>query len=288
MNNSVDSHARSMSIRAKANYLAKKTGISPQAALQAYFTERFLARLSRSEYASSMIIKGGTLMSSLLGIAERTTMDIDATLIGSPGNEAGIRSVVEKICCINADDGITFSVNEIEQIRKDDEYGGFGFSLIATLGTIRLSIGIDVTVGDTITPAPTSFDYKHVLDDDNPIRLLAYTTETLLAEKLQTLLKRGAMTTRPRDFYDIYKIEASGRYDGGLLVLAVEATFRNRKSESLLPRRYQILETIRRSKTIHEMWKKYQKQFPYASDISLEMALASAKRLFDHLPTPSE
>ena len=97
MNNSVDSHARSMSIRAKANNLAKKTGISPQAALQAYFTERFLARLSRSEYASSMIIKGGTLMSSLLGIAERTTMDIDATLIGSPGNEAGIRSVVERI-----------------------------------------------------------------------------------------------------------------------------------------------------------------------------------------------
>lgn len=283
MNRSTEESARSMSIRAKANNLAKRNGIAPQAALQAYFAERFLARLSQSEYAGTMVIKGGTLMSALLGLAERTTMDIDTTLIGFPGDEAGIRSVVERICETDVRDGIRFSVHESAPIRKDDDYGGFGFSLLGEIGTIRLSIGVDVTVGDAITPAPTPIQYRQVLDGDATIRLLAYPTESLLAEKLQTMLKRGAMTTRPRDFYDIYKLETSARFDTAVFLAAVDATFRNRKSESLIPKRYEILESIRRSIVVKELWEKYRKRFSYASEITWEMVLESAKRLFDLL-----
>lgn len=143
---------------------------------------------------------------------------------------------------------------------------------------------MDVTVGDAITPAPTPIQYRQVLDADAPIRLLAYTTETLLAEKLQTMLKRGAMTTCPRDFYDIYKLETSARFDAAVFLAAVDATFRNRKSESLLPKRYEILESIRRSAVVQELWEKYRKRFSYASEITWEMVPASAKRLFNLLP----
>ena len=127
---------------------------------------------------------------------------------------------------------------------------------------------MDVTVGDAITPAPTPIQYRQILDADAPIRLLAYTTETLLAEKLQTMLKRGAMTTRPHDFYDIYKLETSARFDAAVFLTAVDATFRNRKSESLLPKRYEIPESIRRSAVVQELWEKYRKRFSYASEIT--------------------
>ncbi|MBR1835880.1 MAG: nucleotidyl transferase AbiEii/AbiGii toxin family protein [Kiritimatiellae bacterium] len=276
--------ARSMGIRAKANNLAKKCGIAPQAALQAYFAERFLARLSQSDLGRNTAIKGGTLMSAMFGIAERTTMDIDATMIGLPGDETSIRNAVERICAVDAGDGIRFSVQDSAPIRKDDDYGGFGFALLGQIGTIRLSIGLDVTVGDAITPAPAPFSFRQILDADGTIQLLAYTTESLLAEKLQTLLKRGAMTTRPRDFYDIHKLETSSRFDKDVFVSAVEATFRNRHSEALLPRRFDILESIRQSAVVKELWRKYQARFSYAAGISLDTALASAKNLFDLLP----
>ena len=273
-----------MSIRAKANNIAKQIGIAPQAVLQAYFAERFLARLAKSEYAGCAAIKGGTLMSSLFGIAERTTMDIDTTFIGLPGDETSIRTIIERVCGVDAADGIVFRATGSTPIKKDDDYGGFGFSLLAELGTIRLSIGIDVTVGDAITPAPEPFLYPAILESGASIRLLAYTTETILAEKLQTMLKRGAMTTRPRDFYDIYKLETSGRFDPHVLVSAVEATFKNRKSDDLIPKRYEILESIRQSSVVGELWRKYQIRFRYAAGISLESALLSAKKLFDLFP----
>lgn len=273
-----------MSIRAKANNIAKRMGIAPQAVLQAYFAERFLARLAQSEYAGCAAIKGGTLMSSLFGIAERTTLDIDTTLIGLPGDEASLRTVIEHVCSIDAADGIVFHATGSTPIKKDDDYGGFGFSLIAEIGTIRLSIAVDATVGDAITPAPEPFLYPAILESDAAIRLLAYTTETLLAEKLQTMLKRGAMTTRPRDFYDIYKLETSGRFDPQVFPSAVEATFKNRKSDELIPKRYEILESIRQSGVVGELWRKYQNRFRYAKGIPLEATLLSAKRLLDLFP----
>ena len=277
--------AQSMSIRAKANNLAKKLGIAPQAALQSYFVERFLARLAVSEYSSRMVVKGGTLMSALFGIAERTTMDIDTTLLGLSGDEASIRKVVMDICEIDASDGITFAVNESEPIAKDDEYGGYGFSLVASIGTIRLSLGIDVTVGDAITPAPERLEVRQMLDEVGCIRLWAYTTETLLAEKLQTLLKRGALSTRPRDFYDIHKIVTANRFRLDVLEKAIVATFRNRKSEELIPKRQSILENIRMSAFIHSQWERYRKQFRYASDITLDDALDSVRSLFACFPS---
>lgn len=278
-----DSKALSMSIRAKVNNIARRLDIAPQAALQAYFAERFLVRLSLSRHASAMVVKGGTLMSSLFGIAERTTMDIDATLIGVPGDETNIRSILAEICGIDAKDGISFVINCSGPIRKDDEYGGYGFSLTAHMGTIRLPLGVDVTVGDVITPSPAFIEHSSILDQSDRICLFAYTTETLLAEKLQTVLKRGTLTTRPRDFYDIHKIVASGMYRPDILVVAVRKTFERRNSDDLIPQRYQILESIERSMFIREMWRKYRERFSYAKDIELKSVFFSIRKLLDLL-----
>lgn len=160
--------ARSMSVRAKANNLAKKLGIAPQAALQAWFAERFLARVAMSGHADRIVVKGGTLMAALFGLAERTTMDIDATVLDTRGDEATLRAVLAEICAVDAGDGISYALGPGETIRKDDEYGGVGFTLVATLGTIRLTLGIDMTVGDAIVPGPEPLEGGRTVRRSSP------------------------------------------------------------------------------------------------------------------------
>lgn len=275
--------AMSMSVRARANNIAKEMRIAPQAVLQAYFVERFLARVAQSPFASRVVLKGGTLMSALFGMAERTTMDIDATVLDVRGSEENLRAVVESICAIDANDGVAFLVGRDAPIRKDDEYGGLEFSLVACLGTIRLSLGLDVTVGDAITPKPRGIEYRKVLDDGGVIHLLAYPTETLLAEKLQTILKRGAMSTRPRDFYDVYKIVASQSYRQDVLREAVSATFLNRRSEDLLQKWHEIMDGVAQSKFIRNGWLKYQRQFRYAQSVLFEDVIMSIRRVLESI-----
>ena len=268
-----------MSVRAKANNLAKRLGIAPQAALQAWFAERFLVRVSMSGHADRIVVKGGTLMAALFGLAERTTMDIDATVLDTRGDEATLREILAEICAVDAGDGIGFALGPGEAIRKDDEYGGVGFSLVATLGTIRLPFGVDMTVGDAIVPGPEHLDGVGMFGEGDRIRLWAYPTETLLAEKLQTILKRGELTTRPRDFYDIHKIVSSGRYRPDVIRRAVMATFERRDSLALLPRKQAILDAVAQSPAISGIWQKYRKQFSYARDLPLEAVVSSVREL---------
>ena len=279
----MNASAQSMSVRAKANNLAKKLGIAPQAALQAWFAERFLARVAMSGHADRIVVKGGTLMAALFGLGERTTMDIDATVLDTRGDEATLRSILTEICMVDVGDGIEFALGSGEAIRKDDEYGGVGFSLVASLGTIRLTLGVDMTVGDAIVPGPEPLEGGGLFGEAGRIRLWAYPTETLLAEKLQTVLKRGELTTRPRDFYDIHKVVSSGRYRPDVFRTAVGAVFERRGSLALLPRKEAILETVARSSAIGDMWRKYRRQFAYARDIPLESAMDSLRRLLSLL-----
>lgn len=166
-----------------------------------------------------------------------------------------------------------------EAIRKDDEYAGVGFSLVATLGTIRLPLGVDMTVGDAIVPGPELLDGVGMFGTEERIRLWAYPTGTLLAEKLQTILKRGELTTRPRDFYDIHKLVSSGRYRPDVFRRAVTATFERRGSLALLPRKQVILDAVAQSPAICGIWKKYRKQFSYARDLSIETVVSSVRQL---------
>ena len=271
----------SMSLRARINNFAKAKGVSPQLALQSFFAERFLARIEKSSYVGNIALKGGTLLSAILGIEQRTTMDIDATIVGLHVDEAKIVEIVETIAAIDAGDGVVFVRDKSLPlaITKDDEYGGYTIGLVAEFGTIRLPMGIDVTFGDTITPKAEPRDFRSILDGAVSIRLLAYTVETLMAEKLQTILKRGVATTRPRDFYDLYLLHTRGDYSKATLSTAVKATFSNRHSEEYFNARKEIVEMLSKSEFQRQQWLRYQKKTSYASEISFDDVIDALNKI---------
>lgn len=272
---------KSMSLRARINNFAKAKGVSPQLALQSFFAERFLARIEKSPYAGNIALKGGTLLSAILGIEQRTTMDIDATVVGIQVDEAKIVEIVETIAATDADDGVVFVRDKSLPlaITKDDEYGGYTIGLVAEFGTIRLPMGIDITFGDAITPKAELRDFGSILDGGVSIRLLAYTVETLMAEKLQTILKRGVATTRPRDFYDLYMLHSRGGYSKVTLSRAVKATFANRQSEEYFKARKEVVEMLSKSGFQRQQWLRYQKKTPYASEISFDDVIDSLNKI---------
>ncbi len=274
-----------MSLRARMNNFAKKAHISPQLALQGYFIERFLARVERSEFAGNLAVKGGTLMCALLGLPQRTTMDIDATVFGVHADEDAIVRIVESVAAIDAGDGVLFHRDGTEpsSISKDDDYGGFSIGLTAEFGTIRLPISVDVTFGDVITPAPELRQFASVLDENTVIRILAYPVETLMAEKIQSILKRGEGTTRPRDFYDLHMLRIRGGYNEEILKKAVDNTLRNRNSNEYFGKRMEILSTIGNSSFQRQQWDRYRKKYPYAQNIRFDELVESLGVLFELL-----
>ena len=271
----------SMSLRARINNFAKINKVSPQLALQRYFAERFLERISKSAYAAHLAIKGGTLMGELLGIAQRTTMDIDATIVGIAADEAVIANAVKEIAAIDVGDGIVFAVDPDHPgvIEKDDDYGGYSIGMIASLGTIQLPIGIDITYGDVITPAAVRRDVVGLLDGSVRIPVLAYTVETLIAEKLQTVLKRGVASTRPRDLYDLHMLAERRSFDGKVLKEAIVRTFAHRSSEDCLVRREEILQTVEVSEFQQTQWQRFQRKMSYAKGVEFARTIASVREL---------
>ena len=275
--------SQSMSIRARINNFAKINKVSPQLALQRYFTERFLERISKSAYAANLAIKGGTLLGEILGIAQRTTMDIDATVIGIEANEAVIAKAVREIAAIDVGDGIMFTVDPRRPgvIEKDDDYGGYSIGMIALFGTIQLPIGIDITYGDVITPAAELRDVIGLLDGSVRIPVLAYTVETLIAEKLQTVLRRGVSSTRPRDLYDLHMLEERHCFDGKVLEESIARTFANRSSEDCLVRRSEILKSVEESEFQRAQWQRFQRKMSYAKGVEFASAIASVRKILE-------
>ena len=272
-------NAQSMSLRAKVNNFAKAKGISPQHALQAFFAERLLARIEKSRYRKNIAIKGGTLMGAILGIAQRTTMDVDATVIGLRLDAVSAKELVAEVAATDVGDGIHFEIDPASPntIAKDDDYGGFSVGLTASFGSIRLPIGIDLTVGDIITPKAERRRFTTILDDRVKISVYAYTVETLIAEKLQTVLRRGDANTRPRDFYDLHMLKMRGGIDLPTLRRAVIRTFRNRHSEDELQRWRTVLSTVAESEAMRRQWERYRANAPYAKGISFETTVQSVQ-----------
>ena len=222
-------------------------------------------------------------MSAILGVAHRTTMDIDATIIGMKADEATIERVVAEIAAIEVGDGIVFKVKPVgaDTIRKDDDYGGYTVGLVASVGTIRLPIAIDVTFGDKITPRARKRKFTQILDGSSHITVLAYTVETVVAEKLQTILSRGAANTRLRDFYDLHMLWTRREFKVEILAKAIRNTFANRHSEEYWSNRLQIVESLKVSQPLAEQWQRYCRKAPFAKDITYLQVVESIKNLID-------
>lgn len=278
-------NAQSMSLRAKVNNFAKAKGLSPQHALQAFFAERLLARIEKSRYRKNLAVKGGTLMGAILGIAQRTTMDVDATVIGLRLDADSAKELVAEVAATDVGGGIRFEIDPSapSAIAKDDDSGGFSVGLTASFGSIRLPIGIDLTVGDVITPKAERRRFATILDDRVEISVYAYTVETLIAEKLQTVLRRGDANTRPRDFYDLHMLKMRGGINLPMLRRAVIRTFKNRHSEDALQRWRTVLSVVDESEAMRRQWERYRASAPYAKGISFEATVRSVQEFLEML-----
>lgn len=261
--------------------LAQKNHADARILIRIYMMERFLERLSVSSYKNKFIIKGGILVTSMIGVALRATMDIDTTIKNLNLSEEDIRNVITKICEIDLQDDVQFKIKQLSHIMDEMEYPGLRITMNALLGPMIVPMKIDVSTGDKITPREIQYDYKLLLKD-RTIPLWTYNLETLLAEKLQTVLARGPLNTRMRDYYDIHELLQAyhENIDPCTLKNAFQATCSKRNTSSLLETGMQILSNLSSDNHLSELWNSYQKKYPYASDISYQSVIKSTTILF--------
>lgn len=259
------------SIKAKIRNLAKNNNLSSQEVLQMFLFERFLERLSKSDYKSNFVIKGGFLVSSLIGINNRTTMDMDSTIKGIPLNEDNLMKVVDSIINIDVDDGIEFEIKDISYIREDDEYENFRVSLIANIGKTKNPMKLDLTTGDVITPSEIEYSYPCIFNE-NDIRVFAYPIETIIAEKYESIIKRNITTTRMRDFYDLYALYnlKKSEIDIDILSTAIKRTSSKRESSQIMKISEEIIKDIQNDPYLKELWDVYVSENKYIGDLSFD------------------
>jgi predicted nucleotidyltransferase component of viral defense system len=251
-----------------------------QIILRYYAMQRFLERLSLSSYHDNMILKGGLLISSMLGINNRSTMDIDTTVKGIELAKARLYKIIEEILAIKLDDGMVFTINNFYNIMEESAYHGIRAMLTATLETMRIPLKIDFSTGDAITPKAVPYSLE-LLFEARSISLLAYNLETVLAEKIETLLSRGTANTRMRDFYDIYALDAVHASNISPLLLgnAVANTAEKRGSLPVLANWQLTLDEVSQSPDMQALWKNYQRKFAYADNIPWHDVMTVAKHL---------
>lgn len=271
--------SNAISLKAKIRNLAKKKNIPAQVILQNYMFERLLVRLSHSEYREKFVLKGGMLVAAIVGLDNRATMDLDTTLKNLPLTPDAIRNALEQICSIPCDDEVNFKIGTINPIREDDIYGGYRVALEAQYDTVLVPLSIDVSTGDAITPDAVEFSFNEIFDGNKSFQLWAYNIETVLAEKVETILRRTVFNTRPRDFYDVYILATTKKYDKELFEQALQATTQHRGTAEQIADRGAILADIAESVTLRALWEKYCKQFAYAKDISFEMIIGSLSNI---------
>ena len=272
------------SIKGKIRSLAENKNLKSQEVLQIYFFERFLDRLSKSKYKNNFVIKGGFLISSLIGIENRTTMDMDTTIKGIPLKEEKIKEIVDEIININVDDGIKFEINDISYIREEDEYENFRISLIANVGKTKNPMKLDLTTGDAITPREIEYTYPCVLSKE-AIKIMAYPVETILAEKYETIISRNITTTRMRDFYDLYTLYKLKKDDIDYKILkeAIERTSNKRGSQEMMKDYEEIIKDIKEDSYQRSLWEVYLSENKYIGDLKFDKVVGVVRIISDRI-----
>ena len=243
--------------------------------------ERFLERISVSQYHDKFILKGGMLVAAMVGLDARSTMDIDATIKGADVNVEAMENIIVDIVSIPLEDGVTFCIKQISEIMDEAEYPGVRVSMETEFDGVKTPLKIDISTGDVITPKEIQYSFKLMLEERS-IMVWAYNLETVMAEKLETVISRNITNTRMRDFYDIYILLQLYGNTLNIKVLgeALQATAEKRKTEYHLKNAQEILDEVQNDFNMEKLWKVYQKKFSYATDISWEMVMESARELY--------
>lgn len=270
-----------MSFKAILNNIAKENNIAAQSVLQTYMLERLLERISISKYKDNFILKGGMLISAMLGIDSRTTMDMDTTIKGFQLTEDNIKTIFNEICEVEIKDKINFKLKNISLIREDDDYGGYRVTFEANYNNeLPVIMKIDVTTGDKITYKEIEYQFTLMLED-RKINVWSYNIETIIAEKFEAIIKRGFSTTRIRDYYDIYMLSKTQKHNINEKTLrdAILFTAKHRNTEDIIKEWKDVIEVIKDNKKLIGFWTKYQKDNFYARDINYEDLIESIKEI---------
>lgn len=262
---------KAMQLKAQIKNLALINHVPAQAILQNFMLERLLERISISKYKEMIVLKGGMLIASMVGINSRTTMDMDATLRGYPLSEETIRVAFIDICAIHLNDEVMLALDRVAPIRDEDEYGGYRVSIIAKYETINTPLKMDITTGDIITPGAVRYTF-HSNFENKLFNIWAYNSETILAEKVETILRRSVLNTRPRDFYDVYIIMKTQRptINEKVFNAALNATSEKRGSLLAVQDKESILRTIQSDAVMRQRWELYCNENYYAKGIGFD------------------
>lgn len=256
-----------------------------KAYMRVFFMERFMERMAASKYQNQFILKGGMLVSSLLGIRVRTTMDIDTTVKALPLTEKDILIILNEICELDSDDNVSFSIMGIETIMDDFEYPGIRVYLEACLDRIKQPIKIDISTDDVITPKAVEYQYK-LMFEDRYINLYSYNIETLLAEKIQTILSRGIANTRLRDFYDVYELVNNTSFSWDTLREAFDATCCKRETFFTYGQAEGVLNELSVDAGLKSLWPAFVKKNYYVGELEFEAVLTvlcdAVSRIISH------
>lgn len=269
----------SMSLKAKINQKAKELEVMPQDLLQMYFFERLLYRISASRYRDNFILKGGLLLAAIFGEDRRTTQDMDTMIKGLEIEPDSLLKVFKEILSIKTDDGIIYEIKGFKDIRLEDKYGGIRLSIVGCKEDLRVNLKIDITIKDPITPREIEFKYKSMFDD-NYIKIMAFTKETIIAEKFETLIEDTENDTRAKDFYDI-SILMNEEINEANLRKAIFNTFKRREREYLLDELDERYEFINTSEILKSNWANYQNGHPYALNVSYDDIMGSVFKIIN-------
>jgi len=272
----------SRQLKALVRNMSKGDSAKAQIILRKYMMERFLERLSISPYRNNLILKGGALIAAIVGLDNRSTMDVDATFKNLPLSVETAINTVEEIIKIQIDDGIAFKVKNAAPIMDEADYSGIRVMLNAALETMNIPLKIDFSTGDIITPHEISYLFR-LLFEERSISILAYNLETVLAEKIETLLSRGNANTRMRDFYDIFALKNLQDYkiDGKILKAAIINTCEKRGSQAILDGMDLILNEVALDPNMEALWKNYQRKYDYANSISWNDTILTIREFCD-------
>ena len=244
---------------------------------QMFYFERLLERISKSKYSGQIILKGGLLLSSIIGSDERTTKDMDTTLKGIPLTKEMIEKIFIEILNIDLNDGVSFEIISIKDIRFEDEYGGFRINILSKLDNNKTYITVELTTGDVITPKEVKYSYNCIFENKK-IPIMAYPIETVLAEKFQTIISRGILNTRLKDFFDIHVL-MNTKINNNTLIKAIINTFNKRNTLFDINEFYIIINELEESKEMNKLWIEYQNKNRYAEDIKYIDTIKSIEKI---------
>ena len=268
-------------LKGKIKYFTKQKNLDARILLRIYMMERFLERITNSNYVDKIVIKGGVLITSLIGISLRSTMDIDTSIQEFKLSKRNIQAMIQEIINIDISDGVIFQIREFSEIMDNMEYLGLRVSIDAIIDEMKVPFKVDLSTGDAITPSAIEYKYR-LMFEDRTILLKSYNIETILAEKLQTILSRGILNTRMRDFYDIHVLMSIYKddIDKDIMKKSFFRTCSNRKTFYVMESGNLIIDKIVREKYLKNLWVLYQKKYEYAQPIDYETVMYSILVLF--------